>query len=67
MDLKQKIPIYLSREDCYQCALLCELSAIALAQEAEKAPEKDRKLLLDLAEDHHRICKTLSNQAKQKE
>lgn len=39
-DLKQKIPIYLSREDIYQCALLCEMSAIALSQESEKAPRK---------------------------
>lgn len=64
MDLKQKIPIYLSREDIYQCTLLCELSAIALAVEAEKAPEKDRKLLLNLAEERRRISKTLTFQAK---
>lgn len=67
MDLKQKIPIYLSREDCYQCALLCELSAIALAQEAKKAPEKDQKLLLDLAEERRRISDALTFQAKLKE
>lgn len=65
-DLKQKIPIYLSREDIYQCALLCEMSAIALSQESEKAPEKDKKLLFDLAEDRRRISKTLTFQAKQK-
>lgn len=63
-DLKQKIPIYLSREDIYQCALLCEMSAIALSQESEKAPEKDKKLLFDLAEDRRKISKTLTFQAK---
>lgn len=67
MDLKQKIPIYLSREDIYQCALLCELSAVALMQESQKEPEKDRKLLLDLAENRRRISNTLTSQAKLKE
>ena len=67
MDLKHKIPIYLSREDIYQCALLCELSAIALTQESQKEPEKDRKLLLDLAEDRRRISEALTFQAKLKE
>lgn len=67
MDLKHKIPIYLSREDIYQCALLCELSAIALTQESDKSPEKDRKLLLNLAEDRRRISNTLTYQAKLKE
>ena len=67
MDLKQKIPIYLSREDCYQCALLCELSAIDLMQANKKLPRKDRKLLLYLAEERRRISNTLTSQAKLKE
>lgn len=67
MDLKQKIPIYLSREDIYQCALLCELSAIDFMQKSVKLPEKDRKLLLDLAEDCSRISEFLTSQAKLKE
>lgn len=67
MDLKQKIPIYLSREDCYQCALLCAVTAIALKEESEQAPEGERERLLDLAEKNRRISDALTFQAKLKE
>lgn len=49
MDLKQEIPIYLSREDIYQCALTCAMAAIDLKEESEQAPERERERLLDLA------------------
>lgn len=67
MDLKQKIPIYLSYEDIYQCALLCAVSAIALKEESEQAPERERERLLGLAEKHRRISNTLISQTKLKE